>query len=128
VESPSAKPRVTVLVIDDEPLNRKLIRALLSTDGIGVIEAGDAETGLALARSEAPDLILLDLRLPGMSGTDALAALKSQESTEHIPVLILSAGSVAADSRSFRASGAAGLVLKPFTRDELLKAVRAIVG
>jgi two-component system cell cycle response regulator DivK len=124
----AARGPESVLIIDDEPLNRKLIRTILGTEGIQVLEAETAERGLALAQSHAPRLILLDLRLPGMSGLDALSLLKSGESTGHIPVLILSAGSLAVDDESFRQSGAAGLILKPFTREELLDPVWAALA
>lgn len=117
-----------VLVIDDEHLNRKLIRSFLKLEGIEVLEAGDAESGLAVARSEDPDLILLDLRLPGMGGLEAMRILKADESTRTIPVLILSAGSLASDETQFLAAGAAGLILKPFSRQELVAAVRRVMG
>jgi len=113
-----------VLVIDDEGLNRKLIRAFLGRERLEVIEAPDAETGLELARSEHPELILLDVRLPGMSGLEAIRILKAEEATRGIPVLMLSAGSLAEDDRSFRQEGAAGLLLKPFSMVQLLKAVK----
>jgi CheY-like chemotaxis protein len=118
----------SVLVIDDERLNRKLIRTFLSIEGMEVIEAGDAESGLSLARSEHPAVILLDLRLPGMSGLEALAALKADSSTACIPVLILSAGSLSDDELQFRQAGAAGLVLKPFSRAGLVQAVSNVRG
>jgi CheY-like chemotaxis protein len=118
----------TVLVIDDERLNRKLIRTFLGMEGMEVIEAGDAESGLALARSRHPDLILLDVRLPGMSGLEAIRILKADEATREVPVVILSAGSLAEDDDHFRTAGAAGLVLKPFSRNELVEAVRAAIG
>jgi len=113
-----------VLVIDDEGLNRKLIRTFLGRELLEVIEAGDAESGLALARSEHPDLILLDVRLPGMSGLEAIRMLKTDDTTRDIPVLMLSAGSLAEDDRYFRQAGAAGLLLKPFSMQELLTAVK----
>ncbi|MBN1836692.1 MAG: response regulator [Spirochaetales bacterium] len=116
-----------VLVVDDEPLNRKLIRSFLDLEGIEVIEANDAESGLALARSQSPGLILLDLQLPGMSGLEALAALKRDDATREIPVVILSAGSLERDTESLREAGAAGLLLKPFSGKELLERVRAFL-
>jgi CheY-like chemotaxis protein len=99
----SARGRATtVLVIDDERLNRKLIRSLLGRERIEVLEAADAETGLALTRSAAPDLILLDIRLPGMGGLEALRVLKADTATREVPVLILSAGALAEDDDHFR--------------------------
>ena len=119
--------RAVVLVVDDEQLNRKLLRTLLGIDGIDVIEAEDGESGLALARSENPDLILLDLQLPGMSGLEALRALKADGSSRDTPVVILSAGSLEEDGEGFREAGAAGLLLKPFSREELARTVRPLL-
>ena len=119
--------RALVLVVDDEQLNRKLLRTLLGIDGIDVIEAEDGESGLALARSENPDLILLDLQLPGMSGLEALRALKADGSSRDTPVVILSAGSLEEDGEGFREAGAAGLLLKPFSREELARTVRPLL-
>ena len=96
--NPTPGPRVRILVIDDEPLNCKLIRSFLAGDGIEVLEAGEAGSGLSLARSETPDLILLDLKLPGMSGLEALAALRADGATRDIPVVILSAASLEEDA------------------------------
>jgi two-component system cell cycle response regulator DivK len=125
----SARGRATtVLVIDDERLNRKLIRSLLGRERIEVLEAADAETGLALTRSAAPDLILLDIRLPGMGGLEALRVLKADTATREVPVLILSAGALAEDDDHFRRAGAAGLLPKPFSGAELKEAVRAALA
>jgi CheY-like chemotaxis protein len=118
----------TVLVIDDEQLNRKLIRSLLSRERIEVVEAEDAESGIALVRTASPDLVLLDIRLPGMGGLDALKVLKADAATREVPVLILSAGSLADDDHHYRQAGAAGLLLKPFSRTELIEAVRTHLG
>jgi CheY-like chemotaxis protein len=118
-------PAARVLVIDDEPLNRKLIRSFLAPERIEVLEAGDAESGLSLARSEHPDLILLDLRLPGMGGLEALEALRRDGSTRETPVVILSAGSLQEEGESFRRAGATGLLLKPFSRADLTRALQA---
>jgi len=120
--------RALVLVVDDEQLNRKLLRTLLGLEGIDVIEAEDGESGLALARSENPDLILLDLQLPGMSGLEALRALKADGARRDTPVVILSAGSLEEDGEGFRQAGAADLLLKPFSREELASTVRPLLG
>jgi two-component system cell cycle response regulator DivK len=118
----------TVLVVDDEALNRKLIRAILDLENIGVIEAADGEAALMLTRKEQPDLILMDIQLPGMSGLEATEALKAEEATKHIPVVILSAGSLPEDDDRFRRTGCSGLILKPFSREDLLQTVTSLLG
>jgi CheY-like chemotaxis protein len=113
----------TVLVVDDSQLNRKLIRTILGMKKIGVIEAGDAENGLELARAKRPDLILMDLKMPGMNGLQATEVLKADSETADIPVIILSAGSVPEDDQQMRESGVAALILKPFSANELIETV-----
>ncbi|MBN1835582.1 MAG: response regulator [Spirochaetales bacterium] len=128
MENAASGVRRVVLVVDDEPLNCKLVRAILGKEGIEVIETGDAESALSLARAESPGVILLDLQLPGMGGLEALAALKRDSATREIPVVILSAGSLEEDYERFRAAGAAGLLLKPFSGKSLLERTRALLG
>jgi CheY-like chemotaxis protein len=117
----------TVLVVDDAPLNRKLIRTLLDLQRLRVIEAEDAEQALQLAREHRPDLVLMDLQLPGMNGLEATRILKSHTETADIPVLILSAGSVPEDDQRLRRAGCDGLILKPFSADEFIERVCAFL-
>lgn len=113
----------TVLVVDDAPLNRKLIRSILAMRKIRVIEAGDAEQAFELIREQRPDLVLMDLQLPGLNGLEATRVLKSNPGTTDIPVVILSAGSVPEDDPGMRQAGCAGLILKPFGAEDLLNTV-----
>jgi len=117
----------TVLVVDDSPLNRKLIRTILDLKKIRIIEAGDAEKALELTRLHRPDLILMDLQLPGMNGLEATEVLKTDSETASIPIVILSAGSIPEDARQMRQSGASGLILKPFSTRELLETVSSFL-
>lgn len=117
----------TVLVVDDSPLNRKLIRTILDLKKIRIIEAGDAEKALELTRLHRPDLILMDLQLPGMNGLEATEVLKTDSETASIPIVILSAGSIPEDARQMRQSGASGLILKPFSARELLETVSSFL-
>ena len=117
----------TVLVVDDSALNRKLIRTILGLKKIRIIEAGDAEKALELTRLHRPDLILMDLQLPGMNGLEATEILKTNSETASIPVVILSAGSVPEDNRQILRSGASGLILKPFSAGDLLKTVSSLL-
>ena len=117
----------TVLVVDDAPLNRKLIRTLLAMKKIRVIEAQDAEQAFELIRQQTPDLVLMDLQLPGLNGLEATRMLKSDPETENIPVVILSAGSVREDDSEILKAGCAGLILKPFGAEDFLKTVTSLL-
>jgi CheY-like chemotaxis protein len=117
----------TVLVVDDAPLNRKLIRTLLEAKKIEVMEAQDANQALEIIRSQPPDLVLMDLQLPGMNGLEATRALKSDPSTADIPVVILSAGSIPEDDAQMREAGCAGLILKPFSAEDFLNTVSSLL-
>jgi CheY-like chemotaxis protein len=117
----------TVLVVDDAPLNRKLIRTLLAMKKVRVIEAQDAEQAFELIRQRTPDLVLMDIQLPGLNGLEATRMLKSDPETEHIPVVILSAGSIREDDAEIRKAGCAGLILKPFAAEDFLKTVTSLL-
>jgi CheY-like chemotaxis protein len=117
----------TVLVVDDAPLNRKLIRTLLAMKKIRVLEAQDAEQAFELIRREAPDLVLMDLQLPGLNGLEATRMLKSEPKTKDIPVVILSAGSIREDDAEIREAGCAGLILKPFGAEDFLKTITSVL-
>ena len=106
--------RRRVLVVDDEPAIRALCRVNLSVSGMDVIEAADGETALELARAEQPDLILLDVMLPGATGWDVAADLGSRPATRDIPVIFLSAMADSSDLERGRQHGAVGYVTKPF--------------
>ena len=113
----------TVLVVDDSDLNRKLIRTILGMRNIQVIEAENAERALEIVREKRPDLVLMDVQLPGMNGLEATRVLKANSDTADIPVVILSAGSIPDDDDQLRESGSAGLILKPFGTEEFLRTV-----
>jgi CheY-like chemotaxis protein len=102
-----------VLVVEDHPLNLELALELLRGQGCRVLVAEEAETGLELARQESPDLILMDIQLPGMDGLTAIEHLKEDPGTCHIPVLTLSAHTMAGDREKALRVGAVGHLSKP---------------
>ena len=110
---PSAATR-RVLVIDDEHAIRMLCRVNLSASGIEVLEAEDGETGLELARRERPDLVLLDVMMPGLDGWSVARELAANDDTRDIPVVFLTARAEPADLRRGEQLGGAGYVVKPF--------------
>jgi CheY-like chemotaxis protein len=110
-----------VLVVEDNGLNMKLIRSLLQMGKYRVLEAGDAETGLAIARESRPDLILMDIQLPGMDGLAATRILKEDPGLQKIPVLALTAHAMAGDEQKALEAGCSGYVTKPVDTRNFLK-------
>jgi CheY-like chemotaxis protein len=116
-----------VLIIDDEPDVLLLCRLNLQQEGREVLEASDGSTALALARERHPDVIVLDLMLPGITGFDVLETLKQDASTSDIPVLVLTAKSLRADRERSQGLGAAGFLTKPFLPSELCEMVDSLI-
>jgi two-component system cell cycle response regulator DivK len=102
-----------ILIIEDNLLNLELVQDLLELSGYQVLSATMAEAGLELAKSENPDLILMDIRLPGLNGLEAIMLLKQAPPTQHIPVVALTADAMPSDRQRALAYGAAGYILKP---------------
>ena len=117
-----------VLVVEDNPANMSFATFLLNLGGHTVIPATDAEAGLALARSEQPALILMDIQLPGMDGLEATALLKAAEATRAIPVIALTALAMKGDEERIRAAGCDGYIGKPISYKEFLAAIAARLG
>jgi two-component system cell cycle response regulator DivK len=109
----------TVLVVEDNPANMKLTSVLLRRAGHDVLAAVDAETGLRLAHDEQPDLILMDIQLPGMDGLAATAILKRDAATQAIPVIALSALAMKADKERSQTAGCDAYLVKPLRYKEL---------
>jgi DNA-binding response OmpR family regulator len=117
-----------VLVAEDEPDIRGLIAFSLEYAGYQVVQALNGKDAVEQAEKEQPDLILLDVRMPKMSGYDACKALKSQDSTAHIPVVFLSARGQESEIKYGIGLGAEEYIIKPFAPDELYQRVTAILG
>jgi two-component system cell cycle response regulator DivK len=112
-----------VLIIEDNATNMTLAIFLLQSVGHSVVSASDAEAGLALARAEQPNLILMDIQLPGMDGLEATALLKRDEATRAIPVIALTALAMKGDEARIRAAGCDGYIAKPMRYGDFLKTV-----
>jgi two-component system, cell cycle response regulator DivK len=112
-----------VLVVEDNPVNMKLAVLLLESAGHTVLSATDAESGLALARTEHPQLILMDVQLPGMDGLEAIGLLKAQEATRTIPVIALTALAMKGDEERIRAAGCDAYIAKPMRYQDFLATV-----
>ena len=110
-----------ILVVEDNPLNLKLVRDVLGAAGYDVVEATSGEEGLRLAAEQPPDLVLMDLQLPGIDGHAALQQLRGDPRTAGIPVVAVSAFAMQADRERALGSGFDGYLEKPIS-------VRALVG
>ncbi len=115
----------TVLVVDDNRVNRRLLTAILEKDGCRVIEAEDGAPGVELAREHLPDLILLDIMMPGTDGFQACRQLKADPVTQGIPVIFLSALSEVSNKVKGLTLGAVDYIPKPFERTEVVARVRS---
>jgi two-component system cell cycle response regulator DivK len=114
-----------VLIVEDNPANMKLATFLLLSAGHTVLSATDAEAGLTLARGEQPNLILMDIQLPGMDGLQATLLLKQADATRAIPVIALTALVMKGDEERIRAAGCDGYIAKPMGYQEFLLTVAA---
>ena len=114
-----------VLVIEDNPANMTLATFLLQSAGHEVMSATDAEAGLTIARELQPDLILMDIQLPGMDGLEATALLKADDATRTIPVIALTALAMKGDEERIRAAGCDGYIAKPLAYREFLAIIAA---
>jgi two-component system cell cycle response regulator DivK len=114
-----------VLIIEDNPANMTLATFLLQSAGHSVLSARDAETGLTLARDEQPDLVLMDIQLPGMDGLEAIALLKRDAATRDIPVVALTALAMKGDEERIRAAGCDGYIAKPLAYRDFLATISA---
>ena len=115
----------TVLIVEDNPANMTLAVFLLQSVGHTVLTATDAEAGLTLARGEQPQLILMDIQLPGMDGLEATRLLKQDVATRDIPVIALTALAMKRDEERIRAAGCDGYIAKPMRYQEFLATIAA---
>ena len=113
-----------VLVVEDNEKNMKLVRDVLQAKGYRTLEAASGEDALELAVAHEPDLVLMDVQLPGIDGLEALARLRENRSTSAIPVLALTAQAMEGDRKRFLASGFDGYISKPVNVLELMAVVK----
>lgn len=112
-----------ILIVEDNEQNRRLARDLLQVHGYRTIEAETGEDGVALAAERAPDLVVMDIHLPGMSGIDALAKLRAAPNTRAIPVLAFTASVMPKDRSVIMAAGFDAFVSKPINLETFLATV-----
>ncbi len=126
MDGSESAPR-SVLVVEDNPLNMKLFAAMLAAQGYAVLQAGDAPRGIDLAHVHHPDLIIMDVHLPGMSGLEATQTLKQDGATRDIPIIITTAHGLRGDEPELRASGCDGFMAKPIAISEFIDTVQSFM-
>ena len=114
-----------ILIVEDQPLNRKLVRDILQAKGYRTLEAETGEDGVQVAQEQKPELILMDIQLPGISGIEALQRLRDDPATRAIPVIAVTASAMQQNKREILAAGFDGYVPKPINITAFLEAVRA---
>ena len=117
----------TILIVEDNDKNMKLVRDVLQAKGYATIEAGTGEDGVRLAGERKPDLILMDIHLPGMSGVDALKALRADATTARIPIAAVTASVMQQDRAMIMDAGFDAYVSKPINLKEFLDTVRTLL-
>ncbi len=108
----------SILIIDDNQMNRELASDLLELHGFQILQAGDARTGIELARTKNPDLILMDIQLPGVDGIEATRMLREDRITKDIPVVALTAHAMKGDEEKVLKAGCIGYISKPIKTRE----------
>jgi CheY-like chemotaxis protein len=117
-----------ILVVEDNLLNRKLTTLILQKAGHTVVHAVDAESGLEKARTELPDLILMDIQLPRMSGLEATQLLKKDAATSSIPIIAITALAMKGDPERIAAAGCDGYIAKPLRYEQLWNVIEEYVN
>jgi len=113
----------TILVVEDNEMNMKLMRAVLQKDNYRILEAKDAETGISLAREQHPDLILMDIQLPGMDGLSASQIIKNDQDLKDIPIFALTGLAMESDKAKAMDIGLVGYIVKPFSVKVFLETI-----
>ena len=116
-----------VLIVEDNEKNLKLVRDVLQVKGYDTLEAGTAEEGLVLAAKHKPDLVLMDIQLPGMNGIDARKALRDDPATARIPVIAVTASVMQQDRKHITEAGFDAYLSKPLDIREFLTTVKKVL-
>ncbi len=116
----------TILYVEDNEFNRKIVRDLLARTSYRLLEATDGETGLAIALREVPALIIMDIQLPRLSGLEVTRWLRADSRTAHIPVIVITSFALSGDDRKAMEAGATAYLAKPYSPRELLETIRKL--
>jgi two-component system cell cycle response regulator DivK len=114
----------TILYVEDNEANRMIVRDLLKRTQYRLIEAHDGEAGVAMAIEQRPDLILMDIQLPKISGIEAMRRLRAEAATAHTPIIAITSFALSGDDLKAKEAGATAYLAKPYSPFDLLKLVR----
>ena len=117
----------TILYVEDNEMNRKIVRALLKNTKYQLLEAFDGEAGVAAALEHKPDLILMDVQLPKMSGIDATRRIRADAATSATPILVITSFALSGDEQKAMEAGATGYLAKPYSPMDLLGRIRKLL-
>jgi len=117
----------TVLYVEDNEFNLKMVRQLLARTAYRLIEATDGELGVATALRERPDLILMDIQLPKISGLDATRQLRADPRTAAIPIIVITSFALSGDDQKAKDAGPTAYMAKPYSPRELLQMIRKLL-
>ena len=117
----------TILYVEDNEMNRKIVRALLKNTTYQLIEAFDGEAGVAKALEVKPDLILMDVQLPKMSGIDATRKIRAEAATAKTPILVITSFALSGAEQKAIEAGATGYLAKPYSPMDLLGRIRKLL-
>ena len=117
----------TILYVEDNELNRKIVRDLLKRTAYALIEAHDGEAGVATALEKRPDLILMDIQLPKISGIEATRRLRGEAATAATPIIALTSFALSGDEQKAKEAGATAYLAKPYSPRDLLALIRTIL-
>jgi len=131
ISEPSPTPgraRKRILIVEDNLLNMKLFSAMVESQGYEVLQAGDGRAALDLAHRQHPDLIIMDLQLPDMSGLDVTRSLKAASDTSDIKIIATTAYALRGDEEKIQTSGCDGSMAKPIAVSDLLDLIEALLA
>ncbi|MFC1650739.1 response regulator [Candidatus Latescibacterota bacterium] len=117
-------PNYTVLIIEDNPINRKVFKDILSVNGYISIEAVDGEEGYKMAKEHKPDLIVMDVQLPGANGYEVTRRLKSEDDTKDIPIIIVTSFAMAGEENEAMAAGCNDYLTKPINIHQFIETIK----
>ncbi len=117
-----------ILLVEDNEFNRKIVRDLLSRQPYDLLEAQDGEAGVEAARRELPDLIIMDVQLPKLSGLDATRRIRAEPATAKIPIIVVTSFALSGDDKKAMDAGASAYLAKPYSPRQLLDAIRKMLG
>ena len=117
-----------ILLVEDNDFNRKLVRDLLARQPYDLLEAHDGEAGVMAARRDKPDVIVMDVQLPKLSGLDATRAIRAEPETAKIPIIVVTSFALSGDDKKAMAAGASAYLAKPYSPRQLLNTIRRMAG